>query len=103
MPENNEINEFINRLEQQGELVYINHEVDWKYEVRDIIKSTKSNSENNPAILFSNVKDYPGWRIFANALSTIRKVGIALNIDPSFDDSQIIEEFKNRLASGIAP
>ena len=103
MPENNEINEFINRLEQQGELVYINHGVDWKYEVRDIIKSTKSNREKNPAILFTNVKDYPGWRIFANALSTIRKVGIALNIDPSFDDSQIIEEFKNRLASGIAP
>jgi len=69
MPENNEINEFINRLEQQGELVYINHGVDWKYEVRDIIKSTKSNREKNPAILFTNVKDYPGWRIFEKSVS----------------------------------
>lgn len=103
MSEDNGMYEFINRLEKQGELVTINHEVDWKYEVRDIIKSTKSNHEKNPAILFTNVKDYPGWRIFANALSTIRKVGIALNVDPSFDDSQIIEEFKYRLASGIDP
>jgi len=69
------LREFINALEENGFLCRKKYQVDWKYELGAIARA-----ENKP-ILFENIKDYPGKRIFVNGLSSYASIGLAVGID----------------------
>ena len=51
-----ELGDFINKCEQEGELLRIKKEVDWNLELGTIAKL--SEERQGPALLFENVKGY---------------------------------------------
>lgn len=78
---------FIERLDDCGLLLKIKDEIDWKYELGAIARKT------NRAILFENIKGYPGRRIFVNGLCSYQNVAIALGLE----DKEISQRVMARL------
>ncbi len=91
---------FLKILENHGELRRIGAEVDWKYEVGAILHEV--NRQKGPAVLFENVK---GYRIplLAGALTTVRRIALALGLPPETPPHQIIREYKERVKKPVAP
>lgn len=56
---------FIDQAEANGDLVVIEKEVSVKFEVANVANALK-----DKVVIFTNVKEHPGWRICANACAT---------------------------------
>ena len=82
--------EFINDLENEGELHRVKVEVDPELEITEI--AIRAQKENKPAILFENVKgsNYP---LAINTFASDKRIEIALGQNP--------EEIGNELLSFI--
>ena len=73
-----DIREFLNALDEIGELKHIKAEVDWNDEVAAIVE--EGLYRNAPALMFDNVKDYqetPGRRIMVNCLASWKRMSMA--------------------------
>ncbi len=64
-------------LKQEGELVSIKEEIDRDLEVVGVIKAL----DNGPALLFENIKDYPGVRTIANIFAREDRVARMFGVD----------------------
>lgn len=73
--------EWIEFLEERGELIRIKKEVDLNGEVAAIAR--KGCRENAPAMLFENIKGYPGWRLLCNTFINRERIAAALGVKPS--------------------
>jgi len=63
----NDLREFIEKLEKEGELKRIKTEVDWNLEIGAIMR--KVHDVDGPAILFEKIKDYQrGFSFFGGGL-----------------------------------
>jgi len=61
-----DLREYLARLEEEGELTEVNAEVDWDLEIGGI--SRKAIDRRSGALLFNNIKGYPGQRLLSNVL-----------------------------------
>ena len=68
------LRDFIASLDKRGELVRIHEEIDWKYEIGRITRSS------NRPLLFENIKGYKGSRLFTNGLANYASIALALGI-----------------------
>jgi phenylphosphate carboxylase alpha subunit len=101
-----DLREYIDRLDEDGELMRITAEVDWNLEVGAI--SRRSMDLRGPALLFENIKDYPGHRIFANSMSrskdyTCSRMAIALDLPRDISQIELIREFARRIPKLTPP
>lgn len=92
-----DLREFIRRLGGAGHLTRITRPVDWRFEVGQITRETRT------PLLFENVKDYPGHCVFTNGLSDIACIGTALGLDPGADRKQMMSELKRRVSTPVKP
>jgi 4-hydroxy-3-polyprenylbenzoate decarboxylase len=72
-----ELQDFINKCEQEGELHRIKAEVDWNLELSHIAKLNEE--RKGPALLFENVKDYD-IPVLTSAFTTPRRLAIGLGM-----------------------
>lgn len=91
-----DLRSFIDLLSKLGRLRRIEQEVDWKFEIGRISR------ERREPLLFENVKDYPGSRIFTNGLSSVGLIGVALGL-PSATQDEIIKQAKKRVQKPLTP
>jgi len=70
-----DLRSFIEKLNERGQLHRIGRQVDWKYELGEMTRSDLA------PLLFENIKDYPGHRIFTNGLINIAAIGLALAVE----------------------
>jgi 4-hydroxy-3-polyprenylbenzoate decarboxylase len=82
-------------------VVKIKDEVDWDIEAGAIVRRTCE--REGPAVLFENVKDYPGQRLFGAPLATYRRFAIALGLDVNTPPGEIHAEFEKRWEHPIKP
>ena len=78
---------WIKALDKAGELKHIHEPVDPILEIAEItdrVSKTKS-TPGGPALLFENVKGYPGGSVLMNQFGSERRMKLALNVD-SLDD-----------------
>jgi UbiD family decarboxylase len=75
-----DLREFINRLEQEGELQRIKAQVDWNLELGNIMR--KVAAIKGPAVLFENVKDSQ-FRFFSGGCYGYKKLGLAVGSEPT--------------------
>ena len=61
-----DLRQWLDALRENGELVEIREEVDWNLEMGAITRRVYETLA--PAALFTNIKDYPGYRILAAPL-----------------------------------
>ncbi|HBY92669.1 MAG: UbiD family decarboxylase [Ardenticatenaceae bacterium] len=75
-----DLRHFLARLETEGQLARICKQVDWNQEIGHVAKLNEQKS--GPALLFENVKDYPGQSVLTSLLTTKERVALALDIPP---------------------
>lgn len=72
----NDLREFLAVLRNKNELVEVTKEVDPKFEIGDICR--KVNDIEGPALLFKNIKGYPGWSVAANVIGSLNRIALAM-------------------------
>ena len=96
-----DLREFIELLERYGHLRRIGQEVDWNLEIGAI--SRRACELRAPALLFENVKDYPGHRVLANPLATLERLGLALGVGAGASYAELVETYIDRSSRPIKP
>jgi 2,5-furandicarboxylate decarboxylase 1 len=86
---------FLANLEQQGELIRFDKEVDPASNMAAI--EWKAYNELGKASLFTNLKGHENWQAASQILSDRRKWAIGLNVD----ESVILDEISNRLRQTV--
>jgi phenylphosphate carboxylase alpha subunit len=96
------IRSFIEALDQTGDIVHVQRQVDWDLEAGAI--SRKCYEMEGPALLFEKVKDYQeGFRLFNGSLGTFRRVAIALGLSPDTDIREIYKVYEEREKNPVKP
>ena len=85
-----DLREWIKALDKTGELKRVRHEVDPLLEITEITDRAskagkkgglKGYESGGPALLFENVKGYPGTSVLMNQFGSKRRMKLALNVD----------------------
>lgn len=93
--------EFVTALKETRDVVVVERQVDWDLEAGAIIRYL--NEKEGPAVLFTNVKDYPGHKIFGSPLGTFRRLAIALGLPPETSRKEIQDYCEKLLKKPIKP
>src|SRR5918996_908417 len=73
-----DIRGYLTYLESQGQLVRVKEAVDVKYEIAAGMR--KTSDIEGPALLFENIKSYPGWRVLGGLFATRKLVALGLGV-----------------------
>jgi phenylphosphate carboxylase alpha subunit len=92
---------FIETLKKTGDVVVVDRQVDWDLELGAI--SRRATEQDGPAVLFTNIKDYPGQGIFVNPISTWRRAAVTLGLPANAKISEIYAEYIRRDSNPIPP
>ena len=87
-----DLRSFLDALRANNELLEIDKEVDPRLEIGDITR--KVNDFDGPALLFTNVKGHPGWKLASNVLGTLNRLSLAMEAPVN----RMIPEYAERLA-----
>jgi len=94
-----DIPQFIEKLENAGELKRVKTEVDTNLEIAEILRRTMY--DNGPAILFENVKDYD-MPVLGNAFGSLKRLEIGLGTTDFTEIGQrIVDLTKMEIPSGF--
>ncbi|HYD16796.1 MAG TPA: menaquinone biosynthesis decarboxylase, partial [Candidatus Nanoarchaeia archaeon] len=83
----NDLREWIAALERAGELKRVKAEVDPILEITEITDRVSKwgardgRGPGGPALLFENVKGYPGQQVLINQFGSERRMKLALGVD----------------------
>ena len=93
-----DLREWLTRLDKSGELKRVRVEVDTDLEMAEIAdRAAKMNGgKGGPALLFENVKHYPGAKVLMNQFGSLRKMQMAL-------ESDSLDAIADRLQSLLKP
>jgi len=69
---------YLSFLEEQGQLLRVKEEVEAKFEIAAGIR--KTSDVEGPALLFENVKGFPGWRVLGGLFATRNLVALGLGV-----------------------
>ena len=90
--------EFFYSCENYGLGIRITDEVD----IKEIGSITRYACEHKaPAPLFENIKGYPGRRVLGNPVAHIRRLALALDIDPTLPYEELVEKVQNFMVNRI--
>ncbi len=95
-----DLRQWIGALEKAGELKHIKAEVDPILEISEIADrvsklSPPSYAPGGPALLFENIKGYPGAKVLMNQFGSERRMRLALGVDSLNDVADRIRELMN--------
>ncbi len=77
--------EWLEYLEEQNQLAHIHNEVDLRGEVAALARRINilgNSGKEAPALLFDNIRGYPGWRIATNTFASHERMALCLGADP---------------------
>ena len=89
-----DMREWIETLEESGELIRIKKPVNIETEMGALIWESR-----DKALLFENIEGYPGWKTLAQAPGTMRQVGISFGVPAN----KAVEEYSKQLSGGPTP
>jgi len=95
-----DLRDFLKTLETEGELKRIKAEVDWNLELSHVAKVNEE--RGGPALLFESVKGYK-TPVFVSALSSTKRLALALGMPTDWGISQMAREWVNRTKEGLLP
>lgn len=91
------LRDFIELLSRKGKLKRVSECVDWKFKIGEITR------KNQVPLLFDNIKDYPGHRVFTNGMSSQSCIALALGLERQSSQREIVREAKKRAANPVTP
>src|ERR1700692_4459221 len=99
-----DMRQWLERLEQMGELRRIAAEVDWNREVGAITRRVLE--KKGPALLFENIKGYASGRctkLFVSGLGARSRRALALGLPPDVANRDIVQYVMKKNRETIAP
>ncbi|HLE80804.1 MAG TPA: hypothetical protein VJA25_05895, partial [Dehalococcoidia bacterium] len=87
-----DVRSYIEALRRTGDLVDVTEEVDWDLEIGAI--GRRAAVKGGPAVLFRNIKDYPGFGILENALASWCRFAVALGLPPDISLRDLHREYE---------
>ncbi|MDP2644106.1 MAG: UbiD family decarboxylase [Desulfobacterales bacterium] len=93
--------EFVEVCRRTGDVVVVDQQVDWDLELGAI--SRHATEMDGPAVVFNNIKDYPGQSMFANPISTWRRAAITLGLPAHARIPEIYAEYIRRDSNPVGP
>jgi 4-hydroxy-3-polyprenylbenzoate decarboxylase len=96
-----DLREFIARLDAEGQLRRVTREVDWNLEMGHVAKINEQ--RHGPALLFENVKDYPGHSVFLSAFTSKERVALGLEMPTDTRFLEIARSWVGRIADKRVP
>ena len=88
---------FLTHLESQRQLLRVKDPIDVKYEIAAGMR--KTSDIEGPALLFENIKGYPGWRVLGGLFATRKLVALGLGVA----QEQMLERYLTLEDQRIAP
>jgi UbiD family decarboxylase len=88
---------YLSHLEEQKQLLRVKEEVGVKYDIAAGIR--KTSDTEGPALLFENVKGFPGWRVLGGLFATRKLVALGLGVP----QEQMLERYLTLEDKRIAP
>lgn len=76
-----DLRDWIKALDKAGELKRIREEIDPVLEIAEITDRASKSAKGGPALLFENVKGYPGIPVLMNQFGSDRRMKLALEVD----------------------
>lgn len=89
----NDLREWIAALERAGELKRVKAEVDPILEITEIADRVSKSPGGGRALLFENVKGYPGAQVLINQFGSARRMNLALGVESLDEVAQRIHQF----------
>ena len=80
---------YLDYLEKTGKLLRVKKKVDVKHEIAAGIRKTSDN--DGPALVFENIKGYPGWRVAGGLYATKKLMALALETKP--DEHKLLQRY----------
>ncbi|MGE5265429.1 MAG: UbiD family decarboxylase [Acidobacteriota bacterium] len=97
-----DLREYLARIESEGLLQRVHKEVDWNLEIGHVAKVNET--QQGPALLFENVKGYPGKSVLTSLLTTKDRLAIALDMDRRLSFLELARVWVNRIqGKRVAP
>src|SRR4026207_905003 len=90
---------FLSHLESQRQLLRVQDEVSVKYEIAAGMR--KTSDIEGPALLFENIKGYPGWRVLGGLFATRKLVALGLGVAQEQMRARYVTLEKQRIAPEI--
>jgi UbiD family decarboxylase len=100
-----DLREWMAALEAESQLVRVNAQVDWKYELGAVLRKTWDTfGDASPALLFTNIKDYPAPggcnKLFTGAFRSWYRTAMMMGLDPrTATRNQILRTLKERITN----
>jgi len=99
-----DLRDWINTLEKEGELSRVKEKVDWDLELGAVVQETLD--RRGPALLFENVKDHEhtiGRKVFSNSVGAYSRVALMLGLPKDTPYPDLIRVWRERSAAPIKP
>ena len=99
-----DLREWANKLETEGELARVKAKVDWDLEVGGIVQETFDNE--GPALLFENIKDHEntlGKKLFVGSLATYPRIALMMGLPKDTRPEELIKVYMERVKNPIKP
>src|ERR1051325_3553901 len=78
---------YLGHLEERGQLKRVADEVDTKYDIAAGIR--KTSDIEGPALLYENVRNFPGWRVLGGLFATRKLIALGLGVP----EDQLLERY----------
>jgi len=95
-----DLREYIEACENKGQLKRVQKEVDWNLELSHVSKL--NDERGGPALLFENIKGYD-TPVFSSALSSEKKLAIALGMPEDYNLCQMAREWVKLTSKELIP
>ena len=99
-----DLREWIQKLEEVGELKRIRTEVDWNLEIGGILREVCD--RRGPALLFENIKDHKDTictKLFTASLATFQRVALMLGLPKETSYRDLIQIWRERVRKPVKP
>ncbi len=101
-----DLRSFLERLKETGDLLEIDSEVRSRFEITAVLKEALG-QQGAPAVLFNNVRGYPGKKVVGNLLASRQKLALALGCtEEELRDTYLHKrtaELEPEIVKGAAP
>lgn len=98
------LREWIDQAEELDSIDRVDAKVDWNEEMGAITYARHRSEKGAPALLFENIKDYPGHRSIWNLFSSSKeRVALTLYEDPSLSEVELIDRVRDKFNERIEP
>ncbi len=99
-----DLRDWLDKLEAEGELYHLKAKVDWRGELAEI--QHRVITSQGPAMLYENIKDYETGRctkFFCGGMGTMGRTAMMLDLPKNTSREVLLAELRRRLQNPVAP